>query len=240
MRVLCCLLLPLVLAACEEPLPASFRPVQDSAPGAARVSVAFNRITAGRYRAVAPTCIGQRYALRVPAGDGGTPVEDGGTALPLEGGLAMKPGQVVEFRNYQPDIPTNVTSLSAPSTLFSPNLVRPYNTRTEGKVNFCYWRHAFPSAGTYEYFDTNMGTPGRQVVDSYYGTITYVGESNAPRAVVCVDPPACEASADCLSGSAPEGTVCCTCPGVCCEVDRHCALDQTCLRGRCVDKDTGE
>ncbi|HEX8537320.1 MAG TPA: hypothetical protein VF664_07630 [Cystobacter sp.] len=239
MRVCVLLCLALGLAACEETLPAGFRPVQDSAEGAARVSVAFNRITSGRYRAIAPTCIGQRYVLRSSNADGGTAIPPG-EPLALEGGLAMKPGQVVEFRNYQPDIPTNVTSLSAPAPLFSPNLVRPYNTRTEGKETFSFWRYAFVQPGAYEYFDTNMGTPGRQVVDSYYGTVTYVGESNAPRAVVCVDPPTCVASADCLAGSAPEGTVCCTCPGVCCETDLHCSLDKTCLRGRCVDKDTGE
>ena len=242
MRVCLLLCLALGLSACRETLPADFRPIQDSAPGAARVSVALNRITSGRYRALAPTCIGQRYVTRVPGKD----EKDSDTALPpgapleLAGGLAMRPGQVVEFRNYQPDIPTNVTSLTAPAALFSPNLVRPYNTRTEGKETFSYWRYAFPVAGAYEYFDTNMGTPGRQVVDSYYGTVTYVGESDAPRAVVCVDPPECVASADCLTGSAPEGTVCCACPSVCCETDVHCTLDRTCLRGRCVDKETGE
>jgi hypothetical protein len=239
MRV-CLLSLALALAACKETPPAGFRSIQDSAEGAPRVSVALNRISAGLYRAIAPSCIGQRYLVRAPASTPGGALEPASEPFIAEGGLAMRPGQIVEFRNYQPDVPSNVTSLSAPAPLFSPNLVRPYNTRTEGKETFSYWRHAFPVAGAYEYFDTNMGTPGRQVVDSYYGTVTYVGESNAPRAVVCVDPPECEASAACLAGLAPAGTVCCACPGVCCETPRHCALDKTCLRGRCVDKDTGE
>ena len=213
----------LCLAACKEPYPADFQPVQDSAEGAARVTVAFNRVVNGRYRPIAPTCIGQRYAVAV-------------ATFEPTGGLAMRPGQIVEFRNYQPEVPTNVTSLSAPAPLFSPSLVRPYNVRIEGKETFSYWRYAFPVPGVYEYFDTNMGTPGRQVVDAYYGTVTYVGESNAPRAVVCVDPPSCVASAECLFGTAPEGTVCCTCPGVCCDGQGagHCASDKSCVQGRCV------
>jgi hypothetical protein len=77
-------------------------------------------------------------------------------------------------------------------------------------------------------------------VDSYYGTVSYIGESNAPKAVVCVDPPNCVASAECLAGTAPEGTNCCTCLGVCCETDANCTSDKTCLRGRCVDRETGQ
>ncbi len=152
----------------------------------------------------------------------------------------MRPGQIAEFRNYQPEVPTNVTSLSAPAPLFSPNLVKPYNVRTESDETYSYWRYAFPQPGVYEYFDTNMGEPGRKVVDSYYGTVSYIGESNAPKAVVCVDPPNCVASAACLAGTAPAGTACCTCMGVCCETDAHCTTDKTCLRGRCVDRETGQ
>jgi hypothetical protein len=223
-RLLVCL--SLCLTACKESLPADFRPVQDSAQGVPRVTVSLNRLTNGLYRAIAPTCIGQRYAVQ-------------GTFEPA-GGLAMRPGQIVEFRNYQPDVPTNVTSLSAPASLFSPSLVRPYNVVIEGKETFSYWRYAFPVPGVYEYFDTNMGTPGRQVVDSYYGTVTYVGESNAPRAVVCVDAPGCVASTECLAGTAPEGTVCCSCPNVCCDNDTHCSEDKNCMRGRCVSDEDGE
>ncbi len=227
-RLLCCL--SLCLAACKDPsFPADYQPVQDSAEGAARVTVAFNRLTNGLYRPIAPTCIGQRYAVL-------------GSTFEPTGGLVMRPGQIVEFRNYQPEVPTNVTSLSAPAPLFSPSLVRPYNIRIEGKETFSFWRYAFPQPGVYEYFDTNMGTPGRQVVDAYYGTVTYVGESNAPRAVVCVDPPACVASAECLAGTAPEGTVCCTCAGVCCDGRDagHCASGKHCLQGRCVSDEEGD
>ncbi|HEY0093241.1 MAG TPA: hypothetical protein VGB96_02910, partial [Archangium sp.] len=89
----------------------------------------------------------------------------------------------------------------------------------------------------------NMGSPGREVVDSYYGTVTYVGESDAPKAVVCVDPPNCQATPECLAGTAPEGTVCCACVSVCCggeNPESECVTGKTCLRGRCVDVETGE
>ena len=220
-RLLVCLVL--CLAACKETPPVGFQPVQDSATGAARVSVALNRTTNGLYRSIAPFCIGQRYGEQGPSPFATT-------------GLAINPGQIVEFRNYQPDAPSNVTSLTAPAPLFSPNLVKPYNIVVEGKETYSYWRHAFPVTGTYEYYDTNMGTPGREVVDSYYGTVSYVGESNAPRGTVCVDPPGCAATAECLAGSAPAGTTCCTCLNVCCDSDSNCAAPLgMCLRGRCVD-----
>ena len=228
MRARLALCLALLLAACKGPVPEDFRPVQDSAQGDPRISVSMNRIISGRYRTIAPTCIGQQYVVSNPAD------------IQPAGGLPMRPGQIVEFRNYQPEVPTNVTSLSSPSPLFSPNLVSPYNVGNEGEEAYSYWRYAFPKPGVYEYFDTNMGEPGRKVVDSYYGTVSYIGESNAPKAVVCVDPPNCQATPACLSGTAPEGTVCCACLSVCCETDNQCTTDKTCLRGRCVDRETGE
>lgn len=225
-----CLLtaLALCLVACKGPIPEDFRPVQDSAKGTPRISVSLNRILSGRYRAIAPSCVGQQYTVREPTG------------IAPASGLPMRPGQIVEFRNYQPEVPTNITALSAPAPLFSPNLVKPYNVQAESDETYSYWRYAFPKPGVYEYFDTNMGEPGRKVVDSYYGTVSYIGESNAPRAVVCVDAPDCVASAECLAGNAPEGTVCCACMGVCCTTEAHCTSDKTCLRGRCVDRETGE
>lgn len=220
-------LLALCLAACKGP--ASDQPsVQDSAKGEPRALISINRILAGRYRAIAPSCIGQQYRIR------------GGIGIEPASGLPMRPGQIAEFRNYLPDVPTNVTSLDAPAPLFSPNLVRPYNIQTDGDETFSYWRYAFPNPGVYEYFDTNMGEPGRKVVDSYYGTVSYIGESSAPKGVVCVDPPSCVASVECLNGTAPIGTTCCACVGVCCTTDNECTSDRTCLRGRCVDRETGE
>ncbi len=229
MRARLLLAFALCLAACKSP-PADFQPVQDSAKGTPRISVSLNRIISGRYRAISPSCIGQQYTVR------GAPAAE----FPRASGLSMRPEQIVEFRNYQPDVSTNVTSLSSPSPLFSPNLVRPYNVATESGETYSFWRFAFPRPGVYEYFDTNMGSPGREVVDSYYGTVTYVGESDAPKAVVCVDPPNCQATPECLAGTAPEGTVCCACVSVCCETDEQCTTDKTCLRGRCVDLETGE
>ncbi len=228
MRARLALCLALLLTACKGPTPSDFQPVQDSAEGTPRISVSMNRIISGRYRTIAPTCIGQQYVVSNPAD------------IQPAGGLSMRPGQIVEFRNYQPDVPTNVTSLSSPSPLFSPNLVKPYNFRVESDETYSFWRYQFPRPGVYEYFDTNMGEPGRKVVDSYYGTVSYIGESNAPKAVVCVDPPNCVASAECLAGTAPAGTTCCICMSVCCETDNQCTTDKTCLRGRCVDRETGE
>ncbi len=224
------LLVALCLAACKGQVPEDFQPIQDSASGTPRVSVSINRIISGRYRAIAPACIGQQYQVQV------APEAD---EFERAGGLSMKPGQIVEFRNYQPEVATNVTALSSPAPLFSPNLVRPYNIQTEGEETYSFWRHAFSEPGVYEYFDTNMGEPGRKVVDSYYGTVSYIGESDAPKAVVCVDPPLCVATPECLAGTAPEGTLCCSCMGVCCETDAQCTTDKTCLRGRCVDRETG-
>ena len=230
MRARLLLCFALCLAACKGPYPEDFRPIQDSAEGEPRVSVSLNRIIAGYYRTIAPMCIGQLYVMHPAAG----------APITLAGGVSVNPGQSVEFRNYQPEVPTNITSLSAPASLFSPNLVRPYNIRTEGWETYSYWRHVFPKPGAYEFFDTNMGDPGRKIVDSYYGTVTYIGESDAPRGVVCVDPPNCLASADCLTGTQPVGSICCSCMGVCCETDNNCTTDKTCLRGRCVDKETGQ
>ncbi len=215
-----------LVAACKGPQDTT-PPVQDSDPGQPRAIVSFNRALAGRYRAISPSCIGQQY--RITPG-----------AVDPAAGLPMRPGHIVEFRNYQPDVPTNVTALAAPKSIFSPNLVRPYNMATEADEQYSFWRYAFPEPGVYEYYDTNMGEPGRKVVDSYYGTVSYVGESTAPRAVVCVDAPGCVASPECLNGTAPEGTTCCACVGVCCTTDAECTGDNTCLRGRCVSRDTGE
>lgn len=220
-------LLALCLAACKGPALEETPSVQDSAEGQPRTLVSLNRVLQGRYRAIAPACIGQQYRI-TPGG------------VEPAAGLPIRPGNVIEFRNYLPDVPTNVTALDAPAPLFSPNLVRPYNLGTEADETFSFWRYKFPSPGVYEYFDTNMGEPGRKIVDSYYGTVSYVGESTAPKAVVCVDPPGCVASPECLNGTAPEGTVCCACLGVCCTTDAECAGDKTCLRARCVDRETGE
>ena len=205
--------------------------VQDSAEGTPRTFVSINRILAGRYRAIAPSCIGQQYVVRTADG-----------SVQLAQGLPMRPGDIAEFRNFLPDVPTNVTAFDAPgnAVMFSPNLVRPYNVTAEGTETFSFWRYQFSEPGVYEYFDTNMGEPGRKVVDSYYGTVSFIGESTAPKGVVCVDPAACLATAECMRGEAPPGTNCCACIGVCCTTDVHCANVNTCLRGRCVDAQTGQ
>lgn len=214
------LLLPL-LAACRGP--ASDVPsIQDSAAGEPRTKVSLNRMLSGRYRAIAPACVGQQYRI-------------GADAVVPAGGLPMHPGDVVEFRNFLPDVPTNVTGISTPAPLYSPNLVAPYNLSEEAGEAFVFWRYALPKAGVYEYFDTNLGEPGRKIIDSYYGTVTYVGEADGPRGVVCVDEPGCTASLDCLAGRAPAGTPCCACAGVCCATDAECSSSTTCFRGRCVD-----
>lgn len=206
-------------------------PVQESSKAAPRsgLVISLNRIISGHYRTIAPFCVGQRYRI-------------GSDGVEAAAGLPIRPGDTAEFRNYMPGIPANVTSVNAttgggggPPPMFSPNLVAPYNFRQEGAEEFSFWRFTFPEAGVYEWFDTNMGEPGRKIVDSYYGTVTFVGESNAPKGVVCVDAPGCVASLECLNGNAPAGTPCCGCPGVCCDADTQCESGMSCLRGRCID-----
>ncbi|MBI3183303.1 MAG: hypothetical protein HYZ28_14285 [Myxococcales bacterium] len=222
----------LALAACKGP-PSATPPVQDSARAEPRTAISLNRTVQGRYRTITPFCVGQQYRITPPSS--GT----AGEVAPA-GGLPIRPGHTVEFRNYLPEVPSDVTALDAPAPMFSPNLVRPYNIKKEGGEEYSFWRYTFPLAGQYEYFDTHMGEPGRKIVDSYYGTVSFVGESSAPRGMVCVDPPSCAASIECLTEKAPAGTECCACIGVCCQTDAHCDSGRTCLRGRCVDKDTGE
>ncbi|HEY0840022.1 MAG TPA: hypothetical protein VGD74_07535 [Vulgatibacter sp.] len=224
------LVLPLLAAAsfaCSGPA-SDLPPVQPSADAKPRggLVISLNRVIQGHFRLIAPMCVGQRYDIRYPAGG----VEG---AVSAAGGLPIRPGDTAEFRNYMPDVPANVTSLSGPSVLFSPNLVEPYNIVAEGDERFSFWRYTFPLPGVYEFFDTNAGSPGRPVVDSYYGTTTYVGEGTGPKGVVCVDPPGCEASLECLAGK--DDPRCCKCAGVCCDRDDQCAAGTTCLRGRCVD-----
>jgi hypothetical protein len=157
----------------------------------------------------------------------------------------VRVGHTVEFRNFNPDVPANVTSLDAPAgatPLYSPNLVVPYNYvgRDDPRNDLCeastasgeceraphwsYWRYTFQIPGTYDWFDTNSGEPGRKIVDAYYGTVTFVG----------IDP------------STPFGTICVQnatgggCEGVCCVDDSDCSAGQRCFRsevdaiGRCL------
>lgn len=210
------LLLALALAACGDGAPQQTPYVLDSAESAARWTIDLNRIIDGVYRTYRPRCIDN-----------------------------VRIGHTVEFRNWNPDIPANVTSLAAPegaATLFSPNLVRPYNyvgrtdpdnklcerTDSAGKCverpRFSYWRYTFELPGVYDWIDTQAGEAGRKVVDPYYGTVTFVGlDPNTPIGTVCV----------------PErdGT---GCEAVCCADDGDCASGQRCFRsevdavGRCL------
>ncbi len=219
------------LAACKGP-ESTVPPVQFSADAPAKVTVSLNRIISGQYRTIAPLCVGQRYRITLPSGE--TP-----GAIDRASGLPLRPGETAEFRNYMPDVPSNVTSLNAdPAPMYSPNLVRPYNTRTEAGETYSFWRYTFPAPGVYEFFDTNMGQPGRPVVDSYYGTVTYIGETDAPKGVVCVDAANCSTDFSCLGAGA--STECCACIGVCCDTDDQCGSGMACLRNRCVDPATIE
>ena len=101
-------------------------------------------------------------------------------------------GETVEWRNLQPGIAANVTSLGG-DELYSPSLVEggqmaeEYSKKAKKIERFAYWRHTFAKPGIYEYFDTNRGDPGRKVVDPYYGKVTFVGvASNVDTGVVCV------------------------------------------------------
>ena len=225
-RIVALAALVFVAAGCKGP-ESTVPSVQMSADALPRVTVSLNRVITGQYRTIAPICVGQRYRITLP--EGGTP----GAIAPATG-LPVRPGDTAEFRNYMADVPANVTSLEAePAPMFSPNLVRPYNIVTEEGETFSFWRYTFPEAGVYEFFDTNMGTPGRPIVDSYYGTVTYVGETDAPKGVVCVDAPGCSTDFSCLGTGRSED--CCSCIGVCCDNDEQCGSGMACLRNRCVD-----
>jgi hypothetical protein len=204
-----------VLGACGRGEPQEQPVVLDSASAKARWTVDLNRVLDGVFRSYRPRCID-----------------------------SVRIGQTVEFRNWNPEISANVTSLAQPpdsATLFSPNLVRPYNyvgrddpdnkLCEQGgpggctlKAHYSYFRYTFEVPGVYDWIDTNASTPGRKVVDPYYGTVTFVG----------IDP------------SSPFGTVCVRdedgkgCESVCCTSDDDCEGGQRCFRtevdavGRCL------
>ncbi|MBI2375601.1 MAG: hypothetical protein HYV07_16520 [Deltaproteobacteria bacterium] len=203
--------LAFALAACE-PLE-SLRPgprVMPSADTAARHQIFVNRVRDGVYRSIQPRCLD-----------------------------TVRVGQTVEFLNMSPEVPANVTSIAGP-TLYSPNLVRPYNyVGPEDPANpFCdsdgpegcvarpaysYWRATLIVPGVYDWIDTNQGAPGRKVVDAYYGTETFVGiDPNTPVGTICV--------------SNTDGS---DCEGVCCSTDSDCGGGKVCnkgpsdARGRC-------
>ncbi|MGM0576067.1 MAG: hypothetical protein ACQEXJ_10100 [Myxococcota bacterium] len=126
--------------------------------------------------------------------------------------MSIRTGQTVEWRNFSPDIPTNVTSLGEPVELFSPSLVPPYQSDEVDGEAYVWWRHTFDEPGVYEYFDTNQGDPGRKVVDPYYGTVTFVGiDKDVRTGVICVEEPGSDA-----------------CAGVCCSKNLDCPTGQCC------------
>lgn len=191
------------LLACDSARHQSTPPVQHSAAAPPRWTVDLKRVLDGVFRVYRPRCLD-----------------------------TVRVGHTVEFRNFLPDVPTNVTSISGPEPLYSPNLVRPYNyvspddpentlckTRAADgscavKNSWSYWRFTFEQPGLYAWLDSNSGSPGQQIVDSYYGTISYVGlDPNSPFGTICVrqeDGGGCEA--------------------VCCTDDEDCSGGQRCFR----------
>lgn len=153
--------------------------------------------------------------------------DPGGNIVPItaEGSygvpcLRITVGETVEWRNEAPAIAANVTSLGEPVELYSPSLVSPANEKEVDGHRVVWWRHTFTSPGVYEYYDTNQGDPGRKVVDPYYGTVTFVGVSDAVRTgVVCVEEPGSSA-----------------CDGVCCIKASDCHPSDCCDLGqkRCL------
>lgn len=187
--------------------------IQASADAEPRWTVDINRVRDGIFRTYRPRCMDKVLS-----------------------------GQTVEFRNYMPDVPANVSSLSGPETLYSPNLVKPYNfvSADDRDNNQCealaadgtctqrpqwsYWRFTFETTGVYDWLDTNSGTPGRKIVDPYYGTVTFVGmDPNSPFGTICVQ----EA----------DGT---GCESICCTSDAGCNAPNRCFKfemdaeGRCL------
>lgn len=178
-------------------------PVQASADGKPRWTVDINRIRDGVFRPYAPRCVD---TIRV--------------------------GHTVEFRNFMPTVPANVTGIGGPEPLYSPNLVAPYNyiaaddpendlcdATDQGRCTirpaWSYWRHTFDTPGVYDWIDTNQGEPGRKVVDAYYGTVSFVGtDPNTPTGTLCV--------------RNEDGT---GCDGVCCAKDEDCKAGTKCQLG---------
>lgn len=190
--------------------------VQDSSGAEARWVVDISRIQAGVLRGYAPRCID-----------------------------TVRVGETVEFRNFTPSNACNVSSIAGPATLYSPNLVRPYNyVAADDAINtlcdvvdpatdactkrpaWSYWRFTFTQAGVYDYIDTHQSEPGRKIVDPYYGTVTFVGlDPNAAFGTICVKQE---------DGSG--------CDHVCCQSDAQCTNGMHCTRGssdgvgRCVSE----
>jgi len=206
----------LCIVGCSEPELEQQPRVLHSAKATPRWTIDINRVLDGVYRNYRPRCID-----------------------------TVRTGHTVEFRNFTPEVPANVTSIASPdgaTPLYSPNLVIPYNyvsrdddgnelCELEGpdgqcavRPHFSYWRYTFTVPGVYDWIDTNSGEPGRKVVDAYYGTVTFVG----------------------LDPTTPFGTVCVLdesgggCAGTCCSSDSDCSAGQRCFRsevdavGRCL------
>jgi hypothetical protein len=117
-------------------------------------------------------------------------------------------GRTVQWENTEPGLPANVTGVSDPPELYSPNL----------QGEYAIWKHTFNASGYFEYFDTNTGDPGRRIVDSYYGTVTFAGVSpTTQRGAVCVR-------------ERTDGTL-----GACCCHDFDCAApEETCAVNVCT------
>lgn len=163
--------------------------VQPSVTGKASRTISFNRSLSGSFRAISPRCD------------------------------IVRPGWIVEFRNYSPDLSVLVTGSDGPEILYSPNLTAPYNLVTDGDEAYSFWRYAFAAPGVYEFYDAASGDPGRKLVDRYYGTVTFVGTAgNATRGTICVGDDA-------------------SCAGVCCQTNADCPSGQLCTNGpngRCL------
>jgi hypothetical protein len=200
------------LVACDDQRFMEQPPVQDSASDSPRWRVDVNRLINGVFHSYFPRCFDD-----------------------------ARLGHTIEFRNFLPEVPANVTTIAAPAgaELYSPNLVRPYNyvgpedpdnevcSEAGGERRcepYSFWRHSPAEPGVYDWIDTNQGDPGRRVVDPYYGTVTFVGlDPSTPVATFCVR--------DEGGGG---------CEAVCCVDDGDCRGNTTCVKsaieaeGRCV------
>lgn len=187
----------LAIASCGGGVPTGEPLVTPSAKEGARWQVDLHRVIDGIYRTYGRRCLD-----------------------------TVRVGHTVEFRNYNPELAANVTAISQPegaAALYSPNMMRPYNY-VEGDEPYSYWRYTFETPGVYDYIDTNVSQPGRKVVDSYYGTVTFVGiDPNTPFGTICV------------RDESGQG-----CESVCCQEDADCSSGQHCFItdydsvGRCL------
>jgi hypothetical protein len=171
-----------------------------------------------------------------------------GTTLIAPACLRIDKGFTVEFRNYSPEQPLMLNGLSGPETIYSPNIVEPYNfsPATAESAEYAFWRRRFTQTGIYEYYDASSASGGTPAGGSYYGPAAFTtGSASAIEGTVCVEDSSCVPKDDCkdsVKAATMSREDCCTfCEKVCCTGPADCG-DETLFtcegapQGRCIRK----